>query len=282
LNFKYTVLSKRNLQRIVELGLVKGWDDPAFPTLRGIMRRGLTTLALREFILSQGASKVVTFQEPEKLWALNKKVIDNIIPRFTVIGDHEKVVFQLSNGPTQVEVKAVAKHKKNPELGTKDVFYSNTIYIEGDDAQSLSENEEVTLMDWGNAIVSQVVKNDSGKVSEIKGRLHLEGDYKKTKKKLTWLAAIEGLIPISLITFGHLITKEKLEEDDVIDDFVNQNFRSEVLGVGDSNLKKLNKGERLQLERRGYFICDKVYSTDSPLVLINIPDGKTTDVYKRG
>jgi len=171
--------------------------------------------------------------------------------------------------------------KKNPDVGMKSVFYFNSIYLEGEDAHSLAENEEVTLMDWGNAIVSELIRDDSGRVCEVKGRLHLEGDFKKTKKKLTWLA-VPGLIEVSLLNYGHLITKEKLDENEVIDDFVNKNLCSKVLGIGDANLKELKKGDKLQLERRGYFICDRPHSSDSPLVLINIPDGRATDVYIRG
>jgi len=85
LNFVYTLLSKRKLTWFVEQGLVTGWDDPRFATVRGIRRRGMTIEALRSYILSQGASQRELSLEWDKLWVTNKKVIDPIAPRHTAL-----------------------------------------------------------------------------------------------------------------------------------------------------------------------------------------------------
>lgn len=76
LNMTNTVLSKRKLTWFVEEGLVDGWDDPRFPTVRGILRRGMTVDGLKQFIIAQGSSRSVVFMEWDKIWAFNKKVID--------------------------------------------------------------------------------------------------------------------------------------------------------------------------------------------------------------
>ena len=85
MNFVYTLLSKRKLQWFVDEGLVTGWDDPRFPTVRGIRRRGLTVEALRQYVFTQGATQNDVTLEWDKLWALNKKGIDPIAPRHTSI-----------------------------------------------------------------------------------------------------------------------------------------------------------------------------------------------------
>lgn len=83
-------------------------------------------------------------------------------------------------------------------------------------------------MDWGNAIIEKISKHPDGEISDISARLHLEGDYKQTEKKLTWLPDVSDLVKITLVEFDHLITKKKMEENDDIKDFVNRASRFEV------------------------------------------------------
>jgi len=276
LNFGFTLLSKRKLQWFVDKGYVSGWDDPRFPTIQGLLRRGLTVEALTQFILAQGPSKNLNLMEIEKLWAVNRAIIDPIVPRYTAIDNSKKVILTLSNGPATPTYKSILRHKKNPSLGEKIVTFTNKIYIEGADAALIKDGEEVTLMDWGNAIIEKVHKTGENVVS-LEGRLHLEGSVKSTEKKLTWLPTIEDLIKTSLIEYGHLITKKKLEDEDLLEDFVNHNSKTEIDAIGDANLRSLKKGDRLQLERRGYFIVEEPYlNSQKPMVLIMIPDGHTT------
>ena len=72
LNLMSTCLSKRKLRFFVEEGLVAGWDDPRFPTIQGIMRRGMTDKALAVFMLEQGPSRNTVNMEWDKIWACNK------------------------------------------------------------------------------------------------------------------------------------------------------------------------------------------------------------------
>jgi len=136
-------------------------------------------------------------------------------------------------------------------------------------------------MDWGNAIV-QDIKKDGTKVLEIRADLNLAGDFKKTDKKITWIADVpESLTPCILTTFDHLITKDKLEENDKIEDYVNHNSISKVNAVGDVNLKKMPAGSIIQFERKGYFRLDRAYNNETgmPGEFFLIPDGKTVNRY---
>ena len=99
LNFIYTLLSKRKLHWFVDHGIVKGWDDPRFPTVRGIRRRGMTVEALRQFMLTQGPSQAVVSLEWDSIWATNKKVIDPVAPRFWSLLKDRMCVFPSPSPP---------------------------------------------------------------------------------------------------------------------------------------------------------------------------------------
>ncbi|VDB94120.1 unnamed protein product [Peniophora sp. CBMAI 1063] len=282
LNFIYTLLSKRKLHWFVDHGIVRGWDDPRFPTVRGIRRRGMTVEALRQFMLSQGPSQAIVSLEWDSIWALNKKVIDPVAPRFWALLKEKIVPVTITGAPTSLESKTLPKHKKNPDVGSKTTTYSSSIYIEQDDALSFEHNEEITLMDWGNALVTSRTLSPSGAVTALTMDLNLAGDVKKTKKKVTWLAQpvpeqSYDLTPATLVDYDYLITKKKLEEDDDVKDFVTpvSEFREEAWA--DANVKSLAKGDTIQFERKGYYIFDG-QGEDGKFEFIRIPDGKAASI----
>jgi len=283
LTFTYTLMSKRKLQWFVEQKLVEGWSDPRFPTVQGICRRGLTIPALREFILSQGASKSDITMEWDKLWATNMKLIDPTSPRFTAVVSEAKVLFSLKNVEAKVVGVSAPLHPKHSELGRKVVLQCDQIIIDQDDAKLIEQGEEITLMSWGNAIVQKIEKNGSGVVTRMEGVLHLEGDYKKTKKKVTWLAAstaaARDLVPCTLVEFDHLITLKKLEEGQDHKDFLTPVTRFDTPAFGEAAMRNLKAGDIIQLQRRGFYRVDAPYlSTQRPMMLFAVPDGKAKAV----
>ena len=158
-------------------------------------------------------------------------------------------------------------------------MYSSQIFVEQEDAVSFEDQEEVTLMDWGNAIVRSKTTDVSGVVTAIEMELHLDGDFRKTKKKITWLAqpdAAHGLVDVTLLDHDYLITKKKLEENDDVKDFVTpvSEFRDEARA--DANIADLKKGDIIQFERKGYYIFDGVVSGRHEF--IHIPDGRAASI----
>ncbi|RWA08522.1 hypothetical protein EKO27_g6569 [Xylaria grammica] len=91
MNFIRTFLSKRKLAKLVDNGKAWGWDDPRMPTIRGVGRRGITTPALRDFILKQGPSRNVVTMDWTSNWAANKNEIDPVAPRHTAISKKDSV-----------------------------------------------------------------------------------------------------------------------------------------------------------------------------------------------
>ncbi|XP_070760876.1 bifunctional glutamate/proline--tRNA ligase isoform X1 [Enoplosus armatus] len=289
LNLNNTVLSKRKLTWFVDQGFVDGWDDPRFPTVRGVLRRGMTVEGLKQFIAAQGGSRSVVNMEWDKIWAFNKKVIDPVAPRYTALSSSYVVPVSVP-GATE-ETKEVAKHPKNAEVGMKNVWYGPRVLVEGADAETFSEGEMVTFINWGNLIITKINKGADGKVVSMEARLNLENkDYKKTTK-ITWLADTNSapLLPTICITYQPLISKAVIAKDDDFKEFINKNSKLEEKMLGDPCLKNVKKGDIIQLQRRGFYICDQPYEPvspnsckESPCVLLYIPDGHVKEMPTAG
>lgn len=276
-NFVRTLLSKRKLQWFVDKNYVGNWDDPRFPTVRGVRRRGMTVEGLRNFIIAQGPSKNIINLDWSVIWAMNKKVIDPIAPRHTAIEAQDAVPVTLVDGPeTSTEEKP--KHKKNPDVGLKKVIYSKNVLLDQADAKDLVDGEEVTFMDWGNVIVTKVTK-EGDIVKAVEAKLHLEGDFRKTSKKLTWLADTSDKVPVELVDFDHLITKDKLDDGDNFEDFLTKDTEFHTKAFADLNVKSMKEGDVIQFERKGYYRLDKPYEEGKEAIFFTIPDGKTVTKY---
>ncbi|XP_041107033.1 bifunctional glutamate/proline--tRNA ligase-like isoform X2 [Polyodon spathula] len=289
LNLNNTLLSKRKLAWFVDQGFVEGWDDPRFPTVRGVLRRGMTVEGLKQFIAAQGGSRSVVNMEWDKIWAFNKKVIDPVAPRYTALLKDE--VIPVNIPAATEEYKEVAKHPKNAEVGVKPVWYGPRVLVEGGDAETFKEGETVTFINWGNIVITKIHRDTSGHIVSLDGQLNLENrDYKKTTK-ITWLTETPRapLVPTVCVVYDHLITKPVLGKEDNFKDYINKNSKIEERMLGDPCLKDLKKGDVIQLQRRGFYICDQPYEPispysckESPCVLLFIPDGHTKEMPTAG
>ncbi|KAI3377639.1 hypothetical protein L3Q82_008798 [Scortum barcoo] len=289
LNLNNTVLSKRKLTWFVDQGYVDGWDDPRFPTVRGVLRRGMTVEGLKQFIAAQGGSRSVVNMEWDKIWAFNKKVIDPVAPRYTALSS--SYVVPVSVPEATEEVKEVAKHPKNAEVGLKQVWYGPQVLVEGADAETFTEGEMVTFINWGNLTITKINKGADGKIVSMEARLNLDNkDYKKTTK-ITWLADTNSapLLPTVCVNYQPLISKAVITKDDDFKDYINKNSKLEEKMLGDPCLKTLKKGDIIQLQRRGFYICDQPYEPvspnsckESPCVLLYIPDGHVKEMPTAG
>lgn len=151
-------------------------------------------------------------------------------------------------------------------------------------------------MDWGNAIVRSKEVDSNGIITSMTMDLHLEGDFRKTSKKVHWLApgkdndASAKLTNVALLDYDYLVTAKKMEKDDSLDEVINPVTEFISLGLADSNVAELQEGTIIQFERKGYFIVDKPRGKASKVFgendaeaaerveLITIPDGKAASV----
>ncbi|XP_050551490.1 bifunctional glutamate/proline--tRNA ligase isoform X15 [Spodoptera frugiperda] len=284
LSMTNTVLSKRKLTWFVNEGLVDGWDDPRMPTVRGVLRRGMTVEGLRQFITAQGSSRSVVFMEWDKIWAINKKVIDPIAPRYTT----------LETNPVPVNLKGVSEstlnvalHPKNPDVGSKTVHVAGRLLIDQVDAKTLKEGENATFINYGNIMIDKIHKAADGTVTSIDATPNLDNkDYKKTLK-LTWLADTpkSPTVEVYCVYFDHIISKPLLGKDEDFKQYIGHKTRWEIPMLGEPELLKVKVGDIIQLQRRGFFRVDVAAAPPSPhtsrptpLVLFHVPDGHTKEM----
>jgi len=291
IQFVRTLMSKRKLTKLVDAHVVSGWDDPRFPTVRGIRRRGMTVEGLRDFMVSQGPSKNIVNMDWHTIWAMNKKVIDQGAARYTAIDvPYVKCKVNGMDKPAYSEKQRL--HTKY-DLGEKDVWYSENVALEQEDAKTFAEGEEITLMNWGNAIVKKIEYESTsatetstdgitdgvkalGNVLSIEFDLHLAGDVKTTKKKVTWLSLDQDLCPVELVDFDYLLSKDKLteQEEDKWEDFLTPKTETKSEAMADCNIWNIKKDDIFQYDRKGYYRCDVAPTKDTKGVFFKIPSGK--------
>lgn len=273
ISFIRTFLSKRKLTKVVDSGVVTGWDDPRMPTVRGILRRGLTVQALREFMLRQGPSRNAVTMDWTILWAMNQKMIDPVAPRHTAVETEQMVTATILKGPDASYSEPKPRHPKTPAIGSKLTTYSRSILLDHADAASLATGEKFTLMGWGNATVKERKMSDNT-IRYLTVILDLDDkDFKKTKK-ITWLTSEKAcLIEAELWEFDYLLTKDTLGKDDELDDYLTTTsaFKTDVLC--DADVANLRAGDIIQIERKGFFRVDKAVGQvlGEKAVLFKIP-----------
>ena len=281
LDFKFTCLAKRQLRWFIANKKVTGWDDPRFPTLRGVLKRGLTMQGLRGYIQSQGASRNNTVQTQDKMWSMNKAVIDPIAPRHFALLSDNLVKFEIE-GVKEAE-NTVAGHPKNPKVASKQMWTAPSVFIEAQDAAfNVTVGQKVTLMDLGNVMVTDI-EQSCGVVLSVKGTyLPDDKDYKSSTARITWLADCKqeksGAIPVEIREHGNIIDVEGVNREE--GEAGLSKHASKVTEwtynlTGASSMKSVKQGDIIQIQRRGFYICEEphIEFTSRKCVLNAIPDG---------
>ena len=132
MNITRTVMSKRYLKRLVESGVVSGWDDPRMPTIAGLRRRGYTPGALRDFCARTGVAKSVSMIDSALLeHCVREDLNEKSLRRMAVIHPLKLVI---TNYPEdKKEYVSIENHNLKPELGTRSIAFTRELYIEQED-----------------------------------------------------------------------------------------------------------------------------------------------------
>ncbi len=272
LNLDYTVMSKRKLMALVNEGLVDGWDDPRMPTLQGIRRRGYTPEALKLFVARLGLSKQNSTIDYTVLENTLREDLDARAPRrMAVLNPLKFVLANLPDGHR--ETLSFSNHPKDEAMGTRDIGFSNEIWIDAEDFaevppkgwKRLVPGGEVRLRGAGIARVDEVVKDDAGHVIELRGWLDpesrpgMEGANRKVKGTIHWVDAATG-VPAEFRLYDRLFTASNPDDDSEgksYRDYLNPESRGVVNGYVEAAAAAAAPEDRFQFERTGYFVADR-------------------------
>ncbi len=278
LNLTYTVMSKRKLRKLVDEGLVNGWDDPRMPTIRGLRRRGYTPEAIRNFLRRVGINKYVSTVDIALLEHCLREHLNKTSPRVMGVLKPLKVIIDNYPDGESEELEAI-NNPEDPSAGTRKVPFSKVLYIERGDFMEdpprkffrLAPGREVRLRYAYFVTCTDVIKDDSGEITEVHCTYDPETrggdapDGRKVKATLHWVSA-EHAVQAEVRLYDHLFDKENPDQADDGKDFTaNLNPDSlEVLPACyiEPSVASAEPGSRYQFERLGYFCVDPDSSAD--------------------
>lgn len=287
LNLTYAMMSKRKVRRLVEEGIVRGWDDPRLTTLRGLRRRGVTPEAIVNFVTGLGETKNDSYVEMAQLEAVIRNDLNkHSLRRMAVLRPLKLVIDNYPEG--QVEEMDAVNNPEDPSAGTRKVPFSKVIYIEQDDFREtpppkyyrLYPGNEVRLRYAYFIKCTHVVKNDAGEVVEVHAAYDpsTKGgdspDGRKVKSTIHWVSATHAK-QAEVRMYDRLFTKEDPEEGE--EGFLaclNPNSLEILTGYVEPHLAAPEVGSRFQFERLGYFCADRDSTPENPVfnLTVNLKD----------
>jgi glutaminyl-tRNA synthetase len=278
LNLTYTVLSKRVLLKLVNEGLVRGWDDPRMPTISGLRRRGFPAEGLREFAAMIGVAKADSVIEVGQLeYAVRGVLNRTALRRFGVLDPLKMVIENYPEGES--EEMDVVNNPEDPTAGSRKVAFSRELWIERDDFMEepapkffrLAPGREVRLRSAYFVTCTGVVKDEAGNVAELRctyDPLTRGGDSpdgRRPKATLHWVSAAHA-VPAEVRLFDYLFSRPDPGAD--ADLFADLNPASETVVTGafvEPSLAEVPIGETVQFERLGYFCPDPDSAPGAPV-----------------
>jgi glutaminyl-tRNA synthetase len=286
LNLTYAMMSKRKLRKMVETGVVRGWDDPRLTTLRGLRRRGVTPEAIINFVTGTGETKNDSWVEMAQFEAIIRDDLNkHALRRMAILKPLKLVIDNYPEGQTE-ELDAI-NNPEDPNAGTRKVKFSKVIYIEQDDFREtpppkyyrLFPGNEVRLRYAYFVKCTHVVKDDNGEVIEVHATYDPSThggdspDGRKVKSTIHWVSA-EHAIPAEVRMYSQLFTVER-PDDGELEGIINPKSL-EVLENAkvEPALAEAKVGDKIQFERTGYFCVDPD-STPEKLVFnltVNLKD----------
>ena len=283
LNLTYTVMSKRRLLELVDLGLVNGWNDPRMPTISGMRRRGYTPESIRDFCDRIGIAKNESTADIALLEHCLREDLNLRAPRAMAVLRPIKVI--IDNYPEkEVEWLDAENNPEDQSMGSRKIPFSRILYIEKEDFMEdppkkffrLAPGREVRLKHAYYITCNTVVRDDkSGGIIELHCTYDPEtrGGWSKDGRRvmgtLHWVSAGHS-INAEVRLYNHLFTKENPLENHEganIKDLLNPESLKVLSDCQlEPGLKEAQSGSRFQFLRQGYFCVDTEDSSKDKLV----------------
>ena len=276
LNLEGTLTSKRKLLKLVNDGIVDGWNDPRMPTISGLRRRGYTPASLREFCRRIGVTKQDNVVEYSALEACIREDLNENAPRAMAVIDPVRVVIENFEGE---ETLTAPNHPNRPELGERQLPFTKELYIDRADFREEANKQykrlvlgkEVRLRNAYVIKAERVEKDANGEITTIfctydpdtLGRNPADG--RKVKGVIHWVSAVHNH-PAEFRLYERLFTVPNPGAAEEIESVLNPTSLVVKHGFVEQSLANSEPEKGYQFEREGYFCSDNKDSRPEHLV----------------
>ena len=276
LNLEGTLTSKRKLLKLVNDGIVDGWNDPRMPTISGLRRRGYTPASLREFCRRIGVTKQDNVVEYSALEACIREDLNENAPRAMAVIDPVRVVIENFEGE---ETLTAPNHPNRPELGERQLPFTKELYIDRADFREEANKQykrlvlgkEVRLRNAYVIKAERVEKDANGEITTIFCTYDPEtlgknpADGRKVKGVIHWVSAVHNH-PAEFRLYERLFTVPNPGAADEIESVLNPTSLVVKHGFVEQSLANAEPEKGYQFEREGYFCADNKDSRPEHLV----------------
>ena len=276
LNLEGTLTSKRKLLKLVNDGIVDGWNDPRMPTISGLRRRGYTPASLREFCRRIGVTKQDNVVEYSALEACIREDLNENAPRAMAVIDPVRVVIENFEGE---ETLTAPNHPNRPELGERQLPFTKELYIDRADFREEANKQykrlvlgkEVRLRNAYVIKAERVEKDANGEITTIFCTYDPEtlgknpADGRKVKGVIHWVSAVHNH-SAEFRLYDRLFTVPNPGAEDDIESVLNPHSLVVKHGFVEQSLAATEAEKGYQFEREGYFCADSKDSRPEHLV----------------
>lgn len=266
LNLEGTLTSKRKLLKLVNDGIVDGWNDPRMPTISGLRRRGYTPASIREFCRRIGVTKQDNVVEYSALESCIRDDLNTNAPRAMAVINPVKVVIENFEGE---EWLTAPNHPNREELGSRELPFTRELYIDEADFREEANKQykrlvlgkEVRLRNAYVIKAERVEKDASGKITTIYCTYDPEtlgknpADGRKVKGVIHWVSAVHNK-PAEFRIYDRLFTVANPGAEEDICSVVNPTSLVVKQGFVEPSLANAKAEQGYQFEREGYYCLD--------------------------